>query len=168
MSDCRRPPSKTISVIPGPTDQKRLGHVSQRDGADSEAFESVELSKPPEAPSATTGKYAATATPIRALAAAMRRSAAAISGRRSRMWDGTPTGTAGGAVVAGRGAGGREKPAGGSPVSTAMACSSSARCTPTSIAVAWVVLSWVSAWTTSTREATPARCRSCVSSSDFW
>ncbi len=45
------------------------------------------------------GKKAATATPTWALAEAMRRSAEAMSGRRSSSSEGTPTGTDGGAMA---------------------------------------------------------------------
>ena len=54
------------------------------------------------------------ATPIWALAAATRRSAAAMSGLRSRSSDGRPTGTAGGTGL--NGAAAREKVEGGFPM----------------------------------------------------
>src|SRR5712692_11791331 len=116
----------------GPTDQKRLGHESQR--------EKLPLSNPPDAPNEMVGKKAAFATPIWAFAAATRRSAAAISGLRSRISDGMPTGIVGGTRA--RGVVGMERLEVGFPISSAMACSNCARCTPTSIAWAWVVLSW--------------------------
>ena len=47
---------------------------------------------PPSAASDSTGKNAARATPMPALSAATRRSAAATSGRRCSKVDGTPTG----------------------------------------------------------------------------
>ena len=77
------------------------------------------LWKPAEALSVTVGKNAATATPIWALAAATRRSAAAMSGRRSSSSDGTPTGMAGGPVASGAAA--IENVAGGRPMRTAIA-----------------------------------------------
>ena len=63
--------------------------------------------------------------PICSLVAATRRSAPAMSGRRSSSSDGTPTGIAGGVAVSG--AGGNENVDGGSPNSSAMACSVCAR-----------------------------------------
>ena len=48
------------------------------------------------------------------------------------------------------------KLAGGRPVSTAMECSSWARCSATAIDWAWVDFSWVSACITSAFDATPA------------
>src|SRR2546427_10117350 len=50
----RRPPSNTSSEIDGPADQKRLGHVNH--------WDTLELSKPPDAPSVTIGEYAGRAT----------------------------------------------------------------------------------------------------------
>src|SRR5882672_10452829 len=85
--------------------------------------------------------------PICSLASATRRSAAAMSGRRSSSWDGMPTGMSGGGVASGRGD--RPKAAGGFPMSVAIACSSCARCTVMSVACACVVSSWVWAWATS-------------------
>ena len=71
------------------------------------------------------GKKAALATPISALAAAMRRSAAAISGRRCSKVDGTAVGASGSlsALVSEAMA----KSDAGLPTSAAMACSTSAR-----------------------------------------
>ena len=71
----RRPPSKTVARSAGPMAQNPLGSVSS-DAA-------VELATPPPAVSESDGKKAACATPICAFAAATRRSAAAMSGRRS-------------------------------------------------------------------------------------
>ena len=62
------------------------------------------------------------ATPIWALAAAICRSAAAMSGLLSRSSEGRPTGMAGGVAV--RGEKGMEKSDAGFPTSIAMACSS--------------------------------------------
>ena len=58
-------------------------------------------------------------------AAAVSRSAAAISGRRSSSVDGTPCGTTG--MIVPRAAGGIEKFEAGRPINVAIACSSSAR-----------------------------------------
>ena len=51
------------------------------------------LEEPTEAVSEIRGKNAALATPICALAAINRCSAATMSGRSSRTWEGKPTGT---------------------------------------------------------------------------
>src|SRR5215831_21070060 len=103
-----------VSETDGPTDQKRLGHISH--------LAMSPDSKPPEPLMVTVGYQADTATPIWALADAMSRSAVATSGLRSRRSDGTPTGIGGG--IAASSVGGKEKCAGGFPMSTAMACSS--------------------------------------------
>ena len=69
----------------------------------------------------SVGKNAARATPIDSFAAAVSRSAAAISGRRSSKVDGTPGGKVGisiGLVVTGI-----ENVDAGWPISVAMACS---------------------------------------------
>src|SRR6185369_9513123 len=116
----------------GPIDQKRLGQVSH--------LAMLFDSRPPEAESLRVGYQAASDTPIWALAAATRRSAAAISGRRSSSCEGMPGGIAGGVEM--NAATGREKSAGGWPTSSAMACSSWARCTPMSMDWAMVDLSW--------------------------
>ena len=63
--------------------------------------------------------------PTSAPAAAMRRSAAAMSGRRSSRSDGSPIGISGGGLVSGDE--GSCRADGGLPVSTAIACSSAAR-----------------------------------------
>ena len=89
------------------------------------------------------GKNAARAMPTCSLASATRRSAAAMSGRRSINCDGKPTGIKGGAVFKARSD--SENSAGALPVSTAMACSNAARCTPSSISCARVVSSCVRA-----------------------
>ena len=65
-------------------------------------------------------------------------SAAAMSGRRSRSSEGTPAGMAG--TFRASGAAGMEKVEAGLPIKVAMACSSWARCTPRSMAWAWVFL----------------------------
>ena len=84
----RKPASKIVSARLGPTDQKRLGQVNQ--------LEIEVFPNPPEALNKMLGKYAAFATPICAFAWATPRSAAAMSGRRSRSSEGMPTGVAGG------------------------------------------------------------------------
>ena len=72
--------------------------------------------------------------PICALAAAMARSEAAMSGRRSSNCDGRPTGTGGGVAV--RYLVSIAKFEGTLPTRTAMACSYWARKTPRLVAVA--------------------------------
>src|SRR5882672_5423232 len=84
----RRPASKSICVTDEPTAQKRLDPISK--------FPIEVPSKPAEAFSTTVGKKAARAMPICSFASAARRSAAAMSGRRSSSCDGRPTGIAGG------------------------------------------------------------------------
>ena len=83
---CRKPASKIVSARLGPTDQKRLGQVSQ--------FAIAEVPNPPVALSRIVGKYAALATPMEAFAWATERSAPAMSGRLSNRSDGIPTGIA--------------------------------------------------------------------------
>ncbi|MNS73077.1 hypothetical protein D3C72_1065060 [compost metagenome] len=116
-----RPPSNTVcaTVVPisGPSIHVREDHLNR--------FDRSADSKPNSAVSEIRGKNAAFATPIRALAAAICRSAAAMSGRRSSSSDGRPAGTATGAVSKGRAA--SVNCAGGTPVSTASACSWLAR-----------------------------------------
>jgi hypothetical protein len=77
---------------------------------------------PAEPLSDRVGKKAARATPISALAAATRRSAAAMSGRRSSSVEGTPTGTSGSLAIQ-LGSAAMRKALGDSPTSTAMAFS---------------------------------------------
>src|ERR1700688_3361978 len=113
----RNPASNKASAAAGPSEKKRLGQVNQ--------FTNDVLSNPAAALNVTVGKYAALATPICALACAIRRSAAAMSGRRSRSWDGTPKGIAGGVVLSG--SIGIENADAGWPVNIAMACSNCAR-----------------------------------------
>ena len=84
--------------------------------------------------------------PIGALASAMVRSAAAMSGRRSSSSEGTPTGIGGGATV--MGFTGMEKFVAALPTSMAMACSYWARAIPTLVAPACALCSVVSASTT--------------------
>ena len=134
-----------------------MGHVNHCDWS--------VLRKPAAAPSVRVGYQAAIATPICALAAAMFLSAAATSGLLSSITEGTPTGMAGGATE--RGEKGSEKAAGGLPMRRATACSICARWTPTSISWAMVVLSCVSAWSTSPLDATPPLYLFCVSSRDL-
>src|SRR5580704_1327641 len=94
----RRPPSNNVSTPCGPIDQKRLGASIQ--------LASEKLSVPAVPAKLKTGKKAARVTPIRALAAATRSSAAATSGLRSSSCDGRPKLIGGGAKVGGRGSGG--------------------------------------------------------------
>src|SRR5580698_11233212 len=109
----RNPASNRVSAAAGPAAKKRLGQVNQL---------LIEvLSNPAVAFSVTVGKYAALAMPICAFAWATRRSAAAISGRRSRSWEGTPNGIAGGLVLSG--STGIEKVDAGWPINIARACS---------------------------------------------
>ena len=89
-----------------------------------------------------------------------------MSGRRSSNSEGTPTGISGG--VPARGVAGMEKSEAGFPISTAIACSSCARWTPTLMSWACVVLSWVSACSTSASESTPWLYSPSVRSRDFW
>ena len=84
-----------------------------------------------------------------ALAAATRRSAAAMSGRRSSSSDGMPSGNLR-RYRSQRRDRQRESSTARLPISSAIACSSCARCTPMSIACACVDWSCVSACTTST------------------
>src|SRR3974390_1286656 len=74
--------------ILGPIDQTRLSQLNK--------FSNSPLRYPPEAVKVTTGKNAALATPIRALADASNRSAWATSGRRSSSSAGRPAGIGGG------------------------------------------------------------------------
>jgi len=90
------------------------------------------LSKPPEPVRVKMGKYAARATPTWALAAATRRSAAAISGRRSNKSDGRPGGISGGGAF--HAAAGELKVGAGCPIKVAIACSFCERWTITSMA----------------------------------
>ncbi len=101
-----------------------------------------------------SGKNALSATPICALAAAIRRSAAAMSGRRCNSADGSPAGIAG--SPGGPAAGAIVSSAGGLPISTAIACSNWARKTPTAISWARVLSSWVWACATSEAATIPA------------
>src|SRR5271154_2331232 len=102
-----------VSLICGPTEKKRLGHVN--------SLEIEELSSPALALRVREGKYAARATPICAFAWAMLRSPAATSGRLSRSCDGTPTGISGGPAFSG--SAGIENDEAGLPTRRAMACS---------------------------------------------
>src|ERR1035441_7330210 len=99
-----------------------------------------ELLALPEALRVKVGKYADSATPMRALADATVLSAAAISGLRSMISDGKLTGMDG--TVAGNVSTGTEKREAGLPISRAIACSNWERCTPISIAWASVASSW--------------------------
>ena len=84
--------------------------------------------------------------PTVALASAMVRSAAAMSGRRSSTCEGTPVGTVGGAVSLGSNASATSEA--GLPMSVAMACSYCARAMPRLADAAWVAASVFCAWTT--------------------
>ena len=77
-------PSNSVIARRGPIDQISLGAASHG--------ENVSLWNPASRPSDRSGKYAARATPIRAFAAATRRSAAATSGLRSSSVDASPVG----------------------------------------------------------------------------
>ena len=79
------------------------------------------FSKPAEPEMPMVGKKAARAIPMRWFASAARRSAAAISGRRSNNCEGRPGGMTGG--CASSGVTGSEKLLGGCPIRMAMACS---------------------------------------------
>src|SRR2546430_14366304 len=94
-------------IVPesGPSAHARLDHLNSCD--------SSEDSKPPCAVRLRTGKNAALATPMRALAAAMVRLADAMSGRRSSNDEGRPAGIAGMALT--NGAGVRSNEAGAEP-----------------------------------------------------
>src|SRR6266481_7759566 len=84
------PASNNVCVAERPAPQSSLGALNSEDTA--------ELCQPTEGTSGINwivGKYAARATPMRALAAAIERSAAATSGRRCNRSEGTPTGRAG-------------------------------------------------------------------------
>ena len=108
-------PSNSVIARRGPIDQISLGAASHG--------ENVSLWNPASRPSDRSGKYAARATPIRAFAAATRRSAAATSGLRSSSVDASPVGidgTPGSAAT-----GGSENVDADSPTSAAIACSSS-------------------------------------------
>ena len=92
--------------------------------------------------------------PIAALAAAIRRSAAAISGRRSSKLDGSPAGISGRAGSPGAGA--MLSSDGGLPISAAIAFSSWPRWIATAIARARVLSTVVRACATSAAETRPA------------
>ncbi|MNT74994.1 hypothetical protein D3C72_2138530 [compost metagenome] len=94
------------------------------------------------------------ATPISALALITARSALATSGRRSSSCEGTLTGTCGSAGTPSTAASANSE--GGTPISTAMACSSWARWYLRSMAWASVLFSWVRAWVTSDLGTMPA------------
>src|SRR6185295_5133523 len=83
-----RPPSKIVCAKELPTAHKKLCQPPK--------FRIELLSKPSKALSVTVGKYAALAMPICSFASATRRSAAAISGLRSKSSDGRPGGISGG------------------------------------------------------------------------
>src|SRR3989442_3554305 len=74
----------------GPTAHKRLDQLN--------SVPALILSNPARPFNWTVGKNTAFATPMLALAAAIRRSAAEISGRRSSNSEGNPDGLKGGAV----------------------------------------------------------------------
>src|SRR6218665_2329386 len=102
----RAPPSNNSAANALPSDQTRPG-VSNR----------CEKKLPPQAPAAlsvSAGNHAARATPILALAAAARRSALAISGRRSSKSEGKPAGM-GGMLACSVGCAANVNAAGGGP-----------------------------------------------------
>ena len=103
------------------------------------------------------GKKAARVTPIWALAAAARRSAAATSGRRCSRAEGAVTGIRGGAGPASAAA--TDARDAGRPIRAAMACSSRARWAFRSGIWARAVCSWVSARSSSRPLAAPPSCR---------
>src|SRR5207253_2891038 len=90
------PASNSGMVNDGPTDQNRLDQLNN--------VPAFNDSNPARPLIWTVGKNAAFATPMLALAAAMRRSAAATSGRRSSNSDGNPGGMTGGCASSGRSA----------------------------------------------------------------
>ena len=73
VTERRSPPSNKVCASAGPNAHTRLGSDSQ--------LEKLELARPALADNVSDGYCAAMATPICALAAATRRSAAAISRR---------------------------------------------------------------------------------------
>ena len=79
---CRVPPSNSVAASWGPTDQKRLGSVNN--------CARLVHTNPPVPLSISTGKNAAFAMPICSFAAAIARSMAVTSGRRSISVDGRP------------------------------------------------------------------------------
>ncbi len=79
-----------------------LGPICQMWLAELNTSSTVALSKPAAPVTVIRGKNAATATPMRALAAASSRSASATSGRRSSSAEGSPAGTRGGLTRPGR------------------------------------------------------------------
>ena len=100
------------------------------------------------------GKYPAKATPISALAWRIVSSAAATSGLRSSSDDGRPTGIEG--IWLASGPRGIESPAGGRPISAAIACSLWARDTPAAMSCAWALSTSACAVMTSDLAAVPA------------
>ncbi len=112
-----------VCITDGPTAQNLLGHLNQ--------FVTESPSIPPVALSTILGKNAARAIPIWSFASATRRSAAAMSGRRSRSCEGKPTEISGGWNL--EAIDGKLNAAGGFPISTAIACSNCARCTVISV-----------------------------------
>ncbi|MNZ97038.1 hypothetical protein D3C78_1162600 [compost metagenome] len=142
----------------GPIDQKRFGVLIQ--------LSRLPLRYPPVALRVRSGNQAALFTPIRALAAITRRSAAETSGRRSSSCDGSTAGRSGSFGISSTAA--RLNCAGGWPTSTAMACSSWARWYFRSMACASVLFSWVRAWATSALVTMPALYWFSVSFSARW
>src|SRR5271170_4052037 len=105
----------------GPMDQVRLSQLN--------SDETSPLKYPAEPVSVNTGKNAALATPILALAEASWRSAWATSGRRSSKSDGSPAGISGGCGFQfGSSTAASLKLDGFSPTKIAMAFSNSSRC----------------------------------------
>ena len=123
-------------------------------------FQSTAASNWLSAPSVSEGKYAARATPMLALAAIMRRWAAAISGRRCSNVVGTPLGICGSVMATIFGS--IENVDAETPSSAAIACSIRARWA--SVCADWerAASSWVCACETSRPGAMPASWRCCV------
>src|ERR1700677_5188913 len=99
------PESKRRHCTVGPTDQKRLPALNQS--------ERLMLCKPTSPVNENFGKRSATATPMRAVAAANCRSDWRLSGRGWRKLAGRPTGTTGGEAGMGGGGNSSGKAAGG-------------------------------------------------------
>src|SRR5258708_2325920 len=117
-------------VNEGPTAHRRLDELNSEPA--------LMLSKPARPLSWMVGKKAALATPMLAFAAAMRRSAAEMSGLRSSNSEGKPGGIRGGAVESALSK--ILKLEAFCPTKTAKACSKRLRCSATAGSWACVVL----------------------------
>ncbi len=111
------------------------------------------------------GKKAAFATPMLAFAAAMRRSAAEISGLRSSNSEGKPGGMKGGTVESACSE--TRNVEAGWPTNNARVCSNCVRWSMTAGNCACVVFSTVSAWATSRSDTAPPARRLRVNCSDL-